>query len=1022
MDDTATAELLAQAAWARRLARRLVADEARADDLLQQAWLAALRRRSDAIRSSARAWFGGVLRNVAAKQRRESARRDARERVAATAEVQPTAADHVAELEAQRLIVDALLKVDEPYRETLVRRWYRDEKSAAIARAMRVPVKTVETRLARGLERLRAELVALRGGGPREWSFALLPLAASEPAKWVVLGGLAGGGLAVGTIVKFAAAAALVIAGLWWATRGDDTRSTRGTDRDGGVASATAPATEPTAASAATRSKDGDVGVRAEKSAFVGALTARVTDDAGGPVDGKAFLFDDREGYVDEPVNDGVVSFACPRRASRLLIVPGTGRLTGSAPACFDVPAGTHELAVALPRGAVLSGRVLCDGRPPGVSFQMWFTPNSQFRSMRDAPPFLQPHLGPPQAACVQCDEEGRFRFAGLEEDVAGTLTIERGFSTKPIRLTSGGALDLSDTLPIERPSEGLTIELYSPPAIVGRVVDASGAPCDWWRLEARFDAGEARPLERFGMHGSGGRFRVHLPASGVRAADLKVLVLRRSDVAQLRLEGPFVGTRDVGDVTLVANRTIRATIVTEGDPPQDRGDVLLTGPAGARHTSKWSGRDVVLEVPSPFTRASFVALGCLSREIELPAESNATPIEVVLERAASLEVRLLELDDEGELSADSQSQLNVEIATRGRLVEPPLDDPEVARRCCGRFGELDSTSEPGWTVATFYRTDATLSGVVAGVPLRVRVVGVTGRVLAERTIVLGRGESHLQQISLADTRRTFVARVVDESGAPIQSATVSVRPIHPVRFGGIGTSTDADGRVRFEEYFDDEGEVVVEADGFVPLHREPVRIGGGESFEYRLQRCWPLAVDVVDQKGLRVEPERVDAIAITELGAPKPKRIDSKRAADGAFQLQALPPVPVRVRATVGGRDYFVDVEPPRSNIQLVVPAHGRVDVRYTLPLAEHADRGELLNAIELVPADDRGARVATEPTLFSPQRPAGSVVFPAVLPGRYEAQLVWRDERSGQLRREPTGVAFDVAAGATSEVALAR
>jgi RNA polymerase sigma factor (sigma-70 family) len=145
-----TAELLAQAAWARRLARRLVADEARADDLVQQAWLAALQRRSDAIRASARGWFGGVLRNVAAKTRRESARRDARERAAATAEALPPTADHVAGFEAQRLIVDALLAIDEPYRETLVRRWYRDEKPAAIARAMAIPVKTVDTRLARG--------------------------------------------------------------------------------------------------------------------------------------------------------------------------------------------------------------------------------------------------------------------------------------------------------------------------------------------------------------------------------------------------------------------------------------------------------------------------------------------------------------------------------------------------------------------------------------------------------------------------------------------------------------------------------------------------------------------------------------------------------------------------------------------------------------------------------------------------------------------------------------------------------
>jgi hypothetical protein len=152
-----------------------------------------------------------VIRNVAHNQRRADDRRARHERLGAESELSSESlAD---ELATQKLVADALLRVDEPYRETLLRRWYRDEKPAAIARAMQVPVKTVETRLARGLERLRAELTTLRGGDRRSWVLALLPTAAQAEHAALATAGLAGvataittGVLAMGTTAKVAVA------------------------------------------------------------------------------------------------------------------------------------------------------------------------------------------------------------------------------------------------------------------------------------------------------------------------------------------------------------------------------------------------------------------------------------------------------------------------------------------------------------------------------------------------------------------------------------------------------------------------------------------------------------------------------------------------------------------------------------------------------------------------------------------------------------------------------------------------
>ena len=66
-------ELLAHGPWVRALARSLVRDPSRADDLVQQAWLKALER-PPAPCGSARGWFATVLRNLAPRDTRAARR------------------------------------------------------------------------------------------------------------------------------------------------------------------------------------------------------------------------------------------------------------------------------------------------------------------------------------------------------------------------------------------------------------------------------------------------------------------------------------------------------------------------------------------------------------------------------------------------------------------------------------------------------------------------------------------------------------------------------------------------------------------------------------------------------------------------------------------------------------------------------------------------------------------------------------------------------------------------------------
>src|SRR5436190_4402185 len=82
-------ELWAHRAWVHRVARALVADPSRADDLEQETWIRA--QASPPRHGSAlKAWLGTVMRRLASDLRRSDRRRLRRERVAARPEGLPS--------------------------------------------------------------------------------------------------------------------------------------------------------------------------------------------------------------------------------------------------------------------------------------------------------------------------------------------------------------------------------------------------------------------------------------------------------------------------------------------------------------------------------------------------------------------------------------------------------------------------------------------------------------------------------------------------------------------------------------------------------------------------------------------------------------------------------------------------------------------------------------------------------------------------------------------------------------------
>jgi len=174
-------DLVRRAEGVRSLARRLVGDAHRAEDVIQDALATAVARPAPAS-TSAGAWFRGIVRNLARRARRDDARRADRDRRAAPPRSPSDPAAVVARAELHRMVVDSVLALDEPYRSTLLRRYFDGLSAAGIARELGVPSATVRTRIRRGLALLRERLDAERGGR-RSWTLALLPLVAGAPGS-----------------------------------------------------------------------------------------------------------------------------------------------------------------------------------------------------------------------------------------------------------------------------------------------------------------------------------------------------------------------------------------------------------------------------------------------------------------------------------------------------------------------------------------------------------------------------------------------------------------------------------------------------------------------------------------------------------------------------------------------------------------------------------------------------------------------------------------------------------------------
>ncbi len=213
--------------WMRALARSLVADEDRADDVIQDAWLAAMRM-PPTRRATAGAWLKKVLRNFAYRfNQQEHVRR--RHELAAGRRVKavPTPEQVLQRAELHRMVVDAVIQLDEPFRSTVLLRFFEGITTSEIASQYRIDVSTVRWRLRKALRQLRGRLDQAHRGDRQAWAVPALALSGGPTADVAIgsavtanlssatiesgLSGLAGGGVVMGKTTAVVLGAVVVL-------------------------------------------------------------------------------------------------------------------------------------------------------------------------------------------------------------------------------------------------------------------------------------------------------------------------------------------------------------------------------------------------------------------------------------------------------------------------------------------------------------------------------------------------------------------------------------------------------------------------------------------------------------------------------------------------------------------------------------------------------------------------------------------------------------------------------------------
>jgi RNA polymerase sigma-70 factor (ECF subfamily) len=880
------AQLLADLAWVRRLAMRMLGDPNLADEVVQDTWLD-VRRAPANDRPRTAAWLVTVAKNRIRRLLRTDRRRTAREAVYAEhrhpdqATTDP--AEIVARAELHRELIDAVMSLVEPYRSTVLLRYLDELPATEIATRQGIGHDAARQRISRGLQLLRERLAATHRGGFAAWCTAwtqhlqsgvaavtaspslLLSILLMTHTKWLL------SGLAIG---------ASLLAWFYWP--GADSPHT---DRIAGHLPSTVAADELPDPTGAPSTASRRVAALEEPT-----IVVQVADADQRPCRG-ALVMTLRDG---ELVHAGL---ADPDGQARLPLGPGAAELLVAQPGTTPVRA---RLAPTEGRQRVL----LAAGRQVAAELRSatHVLPALRLEHDRAMPCWdglgeaarqRLADLGLFADALLVAPDRGRVAFRGLPPQWSGALVATAGYTLR--ELTQRGATADGATVLLLEPVDDLVLQVSAPLPLAGRLLTggtpAAGLTIRWHgehdesttppvtatsNADGRFVLG----LRRDG-NGEVGRGRLHV-ASGAQTLLQRAMVFGNPGTAP-----------DLGDLEL--GRPLRVR-VSSADAPLAAATVALVGPAWAMTaTTDAQGLARFAAVPAAARDVTVQASRHGRRQLPLPSGEE---LAVTLLPANELVVQVLAADG----TAAGDLRLRIEAA------QLPFAMPTAAAR---------TTADEPFVAVVGLQEDGsiTLTDLVPGARLQLTAVDATDRPLGtSHATAPATARSETVALRTSHAPRRWLGVVRDDSGRPVPRARIHLESAR----GAMHTRTDGDGRFALGPLPDALAELHVEVYHplFVEWAREDFAIEPGSApTEIVLQRGRQLRAIVRQEDGSPVTAPAV------QLEMPDGSGSAGRTAAPGDYVFEQVPRRAGTLTLRLGGREFRAAVTPHDDLVELRVP-----------------------------------------------------------------------------------------------------
>ncbi|GJM22931.1 MAG: hypothetical protein DHS20C15_28460 [Planctomycetota bacterium] len=414
-------------------------------------------------------------------------------------------------------------------------------------------------------------------------------------------------------------------------------------------------------------------------------LVLHVRHAGGEPARGArvALRFDNNSAWFATGTLDDLGTFDAPGSdAPAKLVVVGATAL----PAHFELASasGAHELT--LPEGAVIAGRVLIDGAPPGAPFPVALSLGLDEHLRLHAQGFPEAQSAglvlPALAGSQLTDSAGAFHFSGVPLDEHVWVHVPRPF----LRVA-----ERSSEQPMRAPQHEVLLNIARPASLFGRVVHRDGTPAAQAALhvtmlsnrtqEPEPDSPEWGAFGMAGLHQAAVGHEIHatsvqhdgsfeLPIGNLLGM-IRTAEERREQPAghhevTVRASCPHGGvSRALEDVDIEHDTTLADFVIDDADRVTLRvvdvtgaavGGAVVTleapGFGDSRHEVDEQGEVTVERSVEHFGPVTILALGFESVRVT-PWGAAEQPVVVELPRAAGLEIALRGPWDD-ELDGDS--------------------------------------------------------------------------------------------------------------------------------------------------------------------------------------------------------------------------------------------------------------------------------------------------------------------------------------------------------------------------------